>query len=321
MTTNNHPAHGPVSLDRLQQISEILTKAAAQSHGGNVGYAMADAVKVIDVAIAAFDAEPVGWIYEDELPENYPYDVMFPYSKVDVVRMFPVFGPTAPSIPAATITPNFARPGSTGATDLLPPAPFPTNYWPGDTGKTTCSQESVSRLSTCNSIGIATGVEYDAVNCTAGSSIPAAVSDFDAWSRGCKIQLLLCHSEFREVSEFTWNEACRAAMLQASNSPVTQDGWIKCSERMPEMMRAVQIKSELGGYATSELSGAYDMFAEFWDVAVTSAPLYTSQSEVVATNDSTCKYCGGTGYFRWKKSAETTPCPCVGCDLTATGVK
>lgn len=45
--TTNHPAHGPVSLDRLHQIREILSKAAAQSDGGNLGYAMADAVKVI----------------------------------------------------------------------------------------------------------------------------------------------------------------------------------------------------------------------------------------------------------------------------------
>ncbi len=52
MTTNNHQAHGPVSLDRLHQIREILSKAAAQSDGGNLGYAMADAVKVIDGAIA-----------------------------------------------------------------------------------------------------------------------------------------------------------------------------------------------------------------------------------------------------------------------------
>lgn len=59
MTTNNHPAQGPVSLERLHQIREILSKAAAQSDGGNIGYAMADAVKVIDGAIAAFDAEPV----------------------------------------------------------------------------------------------------------------------------------------------------------------------------------------------------------------------------------------------------------------------
>lgn len=61
MKTNNHPAHGPVSLDRLHQISEILSKAAAQSDGGNLGYAMADAVKVIDGAIAAFGVEPVAW--------------------------------------------------------------------------------------------------------------------------------------------------------------------------------------------------------------------------------------------------------------------
>lgn len=61
MTTNNHPAHGPVSLERLHQIREILSKAAAQSDGGNIGYAMADAVKVIDGAIAAFGAEPAAW--------------------------------------------------------------------------------------------------------------------------------------------------------------------------------------------------------------------------------------------------------------------
>ena len=63
MKTNNHPAHGPVSLERLHQISEILSKAAAQSDGGNLGYAMADAVKVIYGVIAAFGAEPVAWRY------------------------------------------------------------------------------------------------------------------------------------------------------------------------------------------------------------------------------------------------------------------
>lgn len=60
--TTNHPAHGPVSLDRLHQIREILSKAAAQIDGGNLGYAMADAVKVIDGAIAAFGTEPVAYM-------------------------------------------------------------------------------------------------------------------------------------------------------------------------------------------------------------------------------------------------------------------
>ncbi|WP_447215473.1 DUF550 domain-containing protein, partial [Citrobacter pasteurii] len=59
MTTNNHPAHGPVSLDRLYQISEILSKAAAQSDGGNLGYAMADAVKVIDGVLESIAREQV----------------------------------------------------------------------------------------------------------------------------------------------------------------------------------------------------------------------------------------------------------------------
>lgn len=59
MTTTTHPAHGPVSLDRLHQISEILSKAA-QSDGGNLGYAMADAVKVIDEVL---NAEPVAYMH------------------------------------------------------------------------------------------------------------------------------------------------------------------------------------------------------------------------------------------------------------------
>lgn len=37
--------------------------------------------------------KPLAWICEDELPVDYPFDAMYPYSKVDVVRMFPVFGP------------------------------------------------------------------------------------------------------------------------------------------------------------------------------------------------------------------------------------
>ncbi|CDL39828.1 hypothetical protein [Citrobacter freundii] len=45
---NSHPAHGPLSFKRLNQIREILRRAAAQSDGGHLGYAMADAVKVID---------------------------------------------------------------------------------------------------------------------------------------------------------------------------------------------------------------------------------------------------------------------------------
>ncbi|HGT5552249.1 TPA: DUF551 domain-containing protein [Escherichia coli] len=69
-------------------------------------------------------------------------------------------------------------------------------------------------------------------------------------------------------------DAIKAVLRRlAGNSPVTPDGWVMVPKELtPEMMRAVQIRSELGGYATSNLSGAYNMFSEFWNVAVSAAP-------------------------------------------------
>lgn len=56
--STNHPAHGPVSLDRLHQIREHLQHDTQYSNGGNRAYILSDVLKVIDGAIAAFDAEP-----------------------------------------------------------------------------------------------------------------------------------------------------------------------------------------------------------------------------------------------------------------------
>ncbi len=57
---------------------------------------MRERFEAAEAELARRDAaagEPIAWINEDELPENYPYDDMYPYSKVDIVRLFPVFGP------------------------------------------------------------------------------------------------------------------------------------------------------------------------------------------------------------------------------------
>ncbi|TKU71494.1 hypothetical protein FDX14_16610 [Citrobacter sp. wls710] len=100
----NHPAHGPVSLERLQQISEILSKAAAQSDGGNLGYAMADAVKVINSAIAAFGAEPVAWIVHarggDQLTNDGDY--VANAEGIGGISSTPLYiAPPAPAVPFA----------------------------------------------------------------------------------------------------------------------------------------------------------------------------------------------------------------------------
>ncbi|WEE18630.1 hypothetical protein PX343_06880 [Citrobacter koseri] len=57
--SNSHPAPVPLSNDRLHRISDILSKAAAQSDGGNLGYAMSDAVKAIDELLASRGSRPV----------------------------------------------------------------------------------------------------------------------------------------------------------------------------------------------------------------------------------------------------------------------
>jgi len=48
------------------------------------------------LATADVAEEPIAWIPEDELPERYPYNFMFQYSKVDIIRWFPIYGPPRP---------------------------------------------------------------------------------------------------------------------------------------------------------------------------------------------------------------------------------
>lgn len=55
-------------------------------------------------------------------------------------------------------------------------------------------------------------------------------------------------------------------------------------EMTPEMMRAVQLNSELGAYAASNLSGAYDLFSEFWKVACRAAMSQCSEPVTDNTN-------------------------------------
>ncbi|NDO80408.1 hypothetical protein CJP72_06345 [Citrobacter sp. NCU1] len=55
MKTNNHPAHSPLTSRRLHQMRDILSKAAAQRDGGDIGYAMSDAVKLINEVLSSDD--------------------------------------------------------------------------------------------------------------------------------------------------------------------------------------------------------------------------------------------------------------------------
>ncbi|WP_052930703.1 DUF551 domain-containing protein [Escherichia coli] len=173
MTTNNHPANGPVSLDRLHQISEILSKAAAQSDGGNLGYAMVDAVKVIDGAIASFGADPVGYFYAEK-PGDW-------YQISDGDR-----------VPSHRSIPLYARPQSS------PVVKLPNEF--------ISSEGIVVQIEKLMAVLAVHGIQYE--------------------RRG---------------------NACCSAMLQTGNSPVTPDGWIPVSERIPEGSEEVLCTKEFDG--------------------------------------------------------------------------
>ncbi|MDN8599051.1 hypothetical protein Q0A17_06430 [Citrobacter sp. S2-9] len=70
MTTNNHPAHAPLTTHRLHQMRDILSKAAVQRDGGDIGYAMSDAVKLIDEVLAGSGQEPMAYQYREHNPAN-----------------------------------------------------------------------------------------------------------------------------------------------------------------------------------------------------------------------------------------------------------
>ncbi len=61
--------------------------------------------------------------------------------------------------------------------------------------------------------------------------------------------------------------------LTAPVEPAVPEGYALVPVEMtPSQMRAIQLRSEVGGYITSNLSGAYSLLAELWEVALAAAP-------------------------------------------------
>lgn len=91
--------------------------------------------------------------------------------------------------------------------------------------------------------------EYDAGIEAFKAMLPKPVNvspDFDTWFDGPDAGLRVVNYHIqRELQESAWN-ACRAAMLQAGNSPVIPDTWIPVSERMPEDEQEVLTINRMG---------------------------------------------------------------------------
>ncbi|MDM2986858.1 hypothetical protein OGY61_13475 [Citrobacter sp. CK196] len=58
----NHPANGPLTIDRLTNARDVLQRNLQYSNGGSMDYIIADAVKAIDELLASRGTEPVFFI-------------------------------------------------------------------------------------------------------------------------------------------------------------------------------------------------------------------------------------------------------------------
>lgn len=218
MTTNNHPAHGPVSLDRLHQISEILSKAAAQSDGGNLGYAMADAVKVIDEVL---NAEPVLYAAEETLA----------YAKMGELHLKCLSQPMGDAvIPLYAHRQATEEIGSWNNHRNTPTANPAINT--GELLKHIEGMEVSVDVSTCDA---------DSGNRYFGTV--TEISELDTAKNGYILLVQDAKPNFK----------------QAGNSPVTPDGWIPVSERMPDKLIPVMVM-----YADGEMWSAM-WSGQFWD--------------------------------------------------------
>ena len=319
MTTNNNPAHGPVSLDRLHQISEILSKAAAQSDGGNLGYAMADAVKVIDVAIASFCAEPVGEVVLGEYDDcgSYPdarvvciaadgqadwenfkdgtrlYAVNPAQVSIDERAAFnawnndenlPIAGVGAKNAAWLAWQARATMLQSFGNSEQLKPlshgVKLPLDYLQ-------CHKDGLewaAQLAEANHPQTGDWFYDDPIELAGairkGPDMPpvqtASVVDADdnfyswfgrEWEKYYQPNnySLSAKKHLGAIAESAWF-ACRAAMLQAGNSPVTPDCWIPVIERMPERDVYVQLycadsREQMVGYMEREESEGYFRFS------------------------------------------------------------
>ncbi|EPP2409479.1 DUF551 domain-containing protein [Salmonella enterica subsp. enterica serovar Muenster] len=102
---------------------------------------------------------------------------------------------------------------------------------------------------------------------------------FETWFNSQESGRSICSTQIRRyLQEISWN-ACCAAMLYgavpvsqayklnalAGNSPVTPDGWISCSERMPDDKQYVWFFGESRGFAGRDtFEGYYDWSRNKW---------------------------------------------------------
>lgn len=103
---------------------------------------------------------------------------------------------------------------------------------------------------------------------------------------GLEFASQLAEANHPETGDWLYDDPIELAkaIRKGPDMPPAQPAPVVPEEMTPEMMRSVQLNSELGAYAASNLSGAYDLFSEFWKVACRAAMLAAAPHDTPALN-------------------------------------
>lgn len=233
-------------------------------------------LQAFKLALASLEAEPVAYIFKH--PAGKLFWALTDESNKEQADVIPVYA----AAPASVVPDNASEPLAYAYKELTPEimrnhlAVFDRYGIAPNDSSTTIQALRIALDGIERSGAMLHGAEPISQTYRLPVNTPCQDAPAHIW-----LQTAGVWPEDGELSELTWcghnqhhdDTLYVRADLVNGNSPVTPDGWVMVPKELtPEMMRAVQIRSELGGYATSNLSGAYNMFSEFWNVAVSAAP-------------------------------------------------
>ncbi|MDE9663525.1 DUF551 domain-containing protein [Citrobacter portucalensis] len=256
--TTNHPANGPVSLDRLHQIRQYIERNNQYQNGGNLAYILTDMLKVIDEVLEARNAEQVEF-----LPDNLDraltiLGVALPISKEEF------------NLDAERWMQRLINRVIRLESELTPPAPV-------------VPDEIKHRIG-----GLDWGWEgefnrgWNACRTAMLQAEPVSNHDelpldyLQGHKDGLEWAAQLAEANHPQTGDWLYDDPIELARairkgpdmptVQTGNSPVTPDGWIPVSERIPERDVDVQVycadkKEQMVGYMERNETEGWFRFA------------------------------------------------------------
>lgn len=232
-------------------MSTITKERVAGIARGEKCYTHDDVVKLARIALASLEAEPVAWTNQRSLDVRDKITAFTCKESADIYGEKSAWSNIVPlysAHPAPVSVPDFGALTKCIVQRLV-------DYGAADDDAIACAEEFV--YNACRAAML-----QGAEPVTTAYKLPSPIKD-NHLNSGPDAD------DYYSGYQAGWNEILEAV---SGNPQAITDGWkLVPVDMTPEQMRAVQLKSELGSYAAANLTGAYSLFREFWDVAVTAA--------------------------------------------------